>query len=356
MRSKVYFIAVSELDYPETIQSKLASLLDKASLFDYIKTGQNVCLKMHFGEEGNTGFVKPEYLSVISEKIKEKHAQPFLSDTNTLYHGLRTNSKDHLKLAHSHGFTPEKVGSEVIIPDDNLAKNCTELKINQKHIKVASVCSVFVEADALIGVAHFKGHIMTGFGGSLKNIGMGCATRRGKLQQHSSIAPIIYLDNCIGCGACVKICPPKAVTLKNKKACIDNSKCIGCASCIAVCNYQAVDVPWDSGGDTIQEKMIEYASAVLNKQKGKSAFINFCLKITKECDCLAKDDPRIVPDIGILASKDPVSLDKACLDIVQQRAGRDIFRELHPKRDGLKQLNYASLLGLGSLDYDLVMV
>lgn len=356
MKSKVYFIGVSELDYPETIQSKFRHLLDKAELFDHIKVGQKVCLKMHFGEEGNTGFVKPEYLRIICDKIKGKQAQPFLSDTNTLYRGLRMNSKDHLKLAYSHGFAPEKIGAEVIIPDDNLEKNCAALEINQKHIKVAQVLSEFVKADALVGVAHFKGHIMTGFGGALKNIGMGCATRKGKLQQHSSVAPIVYLDNCNGCAACVEICPPKAITLKDKKACIDNTKCIGCASCIVACSYQAIDVPWDLGADTIQEKMIEYAYAVLNQQKGKVVFINFCLKITKECDCLAKDDPRIVPDIGILASLDPVSLDKASLDMVQQRAGKDIFKELHPKRDGLKQLKYAATLGLGSLDYDLVMV
>jgi len=356
MKSKVYFISVSELDYPETIQSKLAHLLDHAKLFDYIKPSQRVCLKMHFGEEGNTGFVKPQYLQVICRKIKEKQAQPFLSDTNTLYHGLRTNSKDHLNIAYSHGFTPAETGAEVIIPDDNLANNCSDLEINRKYIKTAQVVSEFVKANALVGVAHFKGHIMTGFGGALKNIGMGCATRKGKLQQHSTVAPIVYLDNCTGCGACVEVCPSKAIVLKNKKACIDKIKCIGCASCIAACNYQAIDVPWDSGGDTIQEKMIEYASAVLDKQKGKSAFINFCLKITKECDCLAKDDPRIVPDIGILASLDPVSLDKACLDLVQQRADRDILRELHPKRDGLKQLKYADMLGLGNLDYDLVKI
>jgi uncharacterized Fe-S center protein len=356
MPSKVYFISVSELDYPETIESKFRHLLDDTGLFEDIKINQSACLKMHFGEEGNNGFVKPRYLRIICDKLKQKHAQPFLSDTNTLYRGLRTNSKDHLKLAHAHGFTPAEMGAEVIIPDDNLEENCTDLDIGLKYVKSAQVASIFVNSDALIGIAHFKGHLMTGFGGALKNIGMGCATRKGKLQQHSSVAPVIYVSNCTGCGACVKVCPTQAITLDNKKASLDKIKCIGCASCIAACNFNAIDVPWDSGADTIQEKMIEYAYAVLRKQEGKCVFINFCLKITKECDCLAQDDPRVVPDIGILASRDPVSLDKASLDMVQQMAGKDIFKELHPKRDGLKQLKYAAKLGLGNLDYDLVTV
>ncbi|MCX5700423.1 MAG: DUF362 domain-containing protein [Candidatus Omnitrophica bacterium] len=356
MKSKVYFIGVSESDYSLTIQSKLKHLLDKAGLFDHIKANDRVCVKLHFGEEGNTGFVKPEYLRIICDKLKGKLARPILSDTNTLYKGLRTNSKDHLKLAHEHGFTPENTGVEVIIPDDKIKDNCKEIEINQKFIKFAKVSSLFIDADALVGVAHFKGHIMTGFGGALKNIGMGCAIREGKLQQHSNIAPIIYLDACVACGACVEACPVKAITLKDKKAYIDSATCIGCASCLAACNYHAIDVHWASGGDTIQEKMIEYASAVLGKQKNKPVFINFCIKITKECDCLAKDDPRVVSDIGILASLDPVSLDKACLDMIEKRAGRDIFKELHPDRDGYKQLKYAAALGLGNLDYDLLSV
>jgi hypothetical protein len=185
---------------------------------------------------------------------------------------------------------------------------------------------------------------------------MGCAARKGKLEQHSHVAPVVYLDSCVGCGACEKVCPVYAVSIKDKKSRIDNAKCIGCASCIAACNYKAIDVAWESGGQTIQQKMIEYAKAVLDTKRQKCAFINFCLKITKECDCLAQDEERIVPDIGILASSDPVGLDKACLDMVNLKAGKDIFKQLHPNRDGLRQLEYAQNLGLGNLEYNLFVV
>jgi hypothetical protein len=356
MKSKVYFIKVSEADSIPVIQDKLLRLLDKSRLFSFIQPADAVAVKLHFGEEGNTGFVKPEYLKVICVKIKEKEALPFLSDTNTLYKGSRTNSKDHLALAYKHGFTPEAVGAGVLIPDDQDQSQVSEVKVKQKFIRDAKCLSIYLKAQALVGVAHFKGHIMTGFGGALKNIGMGTATRKGKLEQHSSVAPVVYPDHCVGCASCVEVCPVKAISMKDKKSSIDNTRCIGCATCIAVCNYGAIDVRWDSGGDLLQEKMVEYAKAILESKKKKIAFLNFCIKITRECDCLAKDDPRIVPDIGIFASLDPVSIDKACLDMVNQAAGKDIFRELHPKRDGTKQLEYARSLGLGSLEYDLIVV
>lgn len=356
MKSRVFFIPVSESDPIPVAQDKLRCLLNQSNLLDFLKPLDSVAVKLHFGEEGNTGFVKPEYLKVVCTRVKEKQATPFLSDSNTLYRGSRTNSNDHLKLAYRHGFTSKETGAEVIIPDDTEITNNQEININQRFIKQAHVLSVFIKAQALIGVAHFKGHMMTGFGGALKNIGMGCATRQGKLEQHSDIAPIIYLNSCVGCGACAQVCLAKAISIKNKKAIINNAGCIGCASCIAACHNNAIDVQWVSGKDTIQNKLIEYAKAILDSKKKKRAFINFCLKITKECDCLAKDDPRIIPDLGIFVSVDPVAIDKACLDMVNEKAARDIFRELHPNVDGLRQLEYAQDLGLGRLKYDLVLV
>ena len=354
MKSRVYFVGVSDSDSLESIQEKLSRLLDKSNLFDFVDDGDSIAVKMHFGEEGNTGFVRPEYLRVICDKIKKSKAAPFLSDTNTLYRGRRTNSRDHLLLAHEHGFTKGKVGVEVRILDDTKKENIAIVNVNQKSIKNAKIAKIFQQADAIVGVSHFKGHMMTGFGGALKNLGMGCATREGKLAQHSDISPFVIIKNCVGCGACEKICPVKAVSIKNKKSYIDSTKCIGCASCIAACQYNAIEVHWESGGGTIQEKMIEYTKAVLKNKEKKSAFINFALKITKECDCLAKDDPRMAPDVGIFASKDPVSIDKACFDLVNKACQKDIFKEAHPERDGLKQLKYAEELSLGKLDYELI--
>jgi len=353
-KSRVYFIPVSETDKSEVIAKKLRNLLSESRILNFLSRGQRAAVKMHFGEEGNTGFVKPEYVLAVCNAILDKGAKAFLSDTNTLYKGRRTNSRDHLALAAEHGFTKERIGVDIIIPDDAKKENTIDIPINQKFIRTASLVRLFVDADAIVAINHFKGHMMTGFGGALKNLGMGCASRVGKLMEHSGISPIVYEQKCVGCGECVKVCPVKAISLKNNKSVIDGLKCIGCATCIAVCPYAAIDVNWASGGSTMAEKMIEYALAVMRGKKDKVAFLNFAVKITKECDCLAKDDPRVSPDIGILASLDPVSIDKASFDLVIKACGRDIFKELHPHRDSARQLSYAQELGLGNLDYELI--
>jgi len=264
------------------------------------------------------------------------------------------NSKDHLALAKEHGFTKESTLGEVVIPDEREPGNVARVALNGKFIKTAKIVKLFQDADAIVDIAHFKGHLMTGFGGVLKNIGMGCATREGKLAQHSDVSPMVHIENCTGCGACVKVCPVNAVTLKERKSRIEAKRCLGCASCIAACKFYAIDVDWDAGGSTMQEKMIEYAKAVLIDKLQKSVFINFAIKITKECDCLAKDDPRIAPDAGIFVSRDAVSCDKAALDTVIAESKKDIFKESHPRRDGMKQLEYAAAIGLGNLDYELI--
>lgn len=356
MKSKVYFAAVNNSDSASLINQKLADLIQKSNILDFIRPQNKVAVKMHFGEEGNTGFVKPRYLRAICDGISSKRAIPFISDTNTLYKGRRTNSKDHLELAREHGFTKESTGAKIVIPDETRKENTLGIEINSMFIRTAKVARLFADADALVTATHFKGHLMTGFGGSLKNIGMGCATREGKLMQHSDISPIVYENKCTGCAECEKACPAGAISMQNNKSVINGLKCIGCASCLAACAFMAIDVQWESGGGSIQQKMIEYAYAVLKHKAGKTAFFNFAVKITKECDCLAKDDPRVTPDVGILVSADPVSVDKASLDLVNKASGKDIFKELHPNRDGNIQLDYASGLGLGNLDYELIEI
>lgn len=353
-KSKVYFISVAESESSQVIAQKLTHLVNGSGLLDFIHQDDRVAVKMHFGEEGNTGYVKPEYARIVCQEIMKKKAACFLTDTNTLYRGRRMNSQDHLKLAYEHGFTKEICAAGLIIPEDNLSENIAEIEINQRFIKKAKIASIFLQADAIVGIAHFKGHLMTGFGAALKNIGMGCAAREGKLSQHSDIAPFVKIEKCTACAECIKSCPKEAILIKNKKAYIDPAKCIGCASCIAACAQNAVEVNWEAGGSNIQEKMVEYAKAVMQNKRNKLGFINFAIKITKECDCLAKDDPRIAPDVGIFASSDPVSIDKAALDLVNRAAGKDIFKEAHPSRDGFKQLEYAHKLGLGNLEYELI--
>lgn len=351
--SKVYFVKVSESDPVESVNAKLSALIDSGHLFDFIKKSDSTAVKMHFGEEGNMGHVRAEYAGVVCRKLLDKGAVPFLTDTNTLYRGRRTNSSEHIKLAAEHGFTKKTCSVDIVVPDDAKKENVIEVAIDGKFFKTAKVAAIFMKSDSLVGIAHFKGHVMTGFGGALKNIGMGCASREGKLAQHSEIAPVLDVKRCKTCGACIKACPANAIYSQGTRVVIDSSKCIGCATCIAVCVHNAIEVDWESGGMQLQDKMIEYASAILLNKKGKQAFINFVTKITKECDCLAKDDPRIAPDIGIFASLDPVAVDQASYDAVSNACGKDIFKAVHPDRDSLRQLKRAEQMALGSRDYEL---
>jgi uncharacterized protein len=354
MKSKVYFIAVNKL-YEFKIAGKLKRLLEESKVLDCIGQQSRIAVKVHFGEAGNTGFVKAKYLGVVCSQIAKKSKDLFLSDTNTLYRGRRMNSVDHLKLAYEHGFTDNIAKAKVIIPDDTVKDNIINIQINQVLLKSAKVARIFIDADAIIAVSHFKGHMLTGFGGALKNIGMGCAIREGKLAQHCDVSPIVNKGSCIGCGACVKICPVSAIQLENRKAVINKSLCIGCANCIGVCPTMAMFVDIEAG-DMVQKKMVEYTYAVLKDKKSKSGFINFAIKINKECDCWGSNNSRIADDIGIFASNDPVAIDKASLDLVIKNSGKDIFKQAHPDQDYNIQLEYAQKLGLGSLDYELVVV
>lgn len=356
MKSKVFFVRLDRADTRDSIRQKVSLLVDKSRVLSCVETGDLTAVKIHFGEEDNTGYVDPSYAGEICRHVLQRGGVPFLSDTNTLYRGRRTNSRDHRQLALEHGFTDARTNAELDIPDDGVPENTVEIPLNLKYTKTAFIALPFVNARALIGIAHFKGHLVTGFGGALKNIGMGCATRKGKLAQHSDIAPFVIKNNCRACLSCVEVCPAKAVELRDGKSYVDSAKCIGCASCIAACRYAAIDLDWEAGGSRVGPKMTEYAKAVLDTKKGKAAFFNFANHITAECDCLAKDDPSIAPDVGILASSDPVAIDKASLDLVLKEAKRDVFKEAHPGRDGMRQLEYAAGLKLGSLDYELTEV
>ncbi|MFA6078965.1 MAG: DUF362 domain-containing protein [Candidatus Omnitrophota bacterium] len=352
--SKVYFVKISDSDDVESRKRKFAGLINDSRAIDFIEKDDNVAIKTHFGEDGNTGHVKPVFLRIVSDIINEKGGLPVVTDSNALYKGRRTFTKDHIKLAREHGFTRESVGATVVIAEGEDGKDIVDVEIGQEHIKTAKIASLFDRVDAIAAVSHFKGHLLTGFGGALKNIGMGCASREGKLAQHTSMSPVINADSCVGCATCVDVCPGGAISIKAKKAHIDQNRCIGCAECIAACPDGAISVDFAGGADTIQEKMAEYALAALRAKKNKSVFINFAVSISQECDCWTKDYPRIAPDVGILISKDPVSVDKASYDLVVKACGKDVFKESHPGIDGMKQLRHASKIGLGNLDYELV--
>jgi len=230
-------------------------------------------------------------------------------------------------------------------------RDSVNVKIGMKHLKEAKVASGVVDIDYILGLAHVTGHMQTGLGACIKNIGMGCASRAGKLQQHENVLPEVLSEKCTGCGLCVRWCPAAAIVIRDKKATIDSGRCVGCGECTVACRVGAIDIKWSEDLRNLQEKMVEYACAALKGKK--SGFINFLTKITKDCDCMAKDDPRIVPDIGILASNDPVAIDRATADLLIKTAGCDKLKEVHPETDWNIQLDYASRAGLGSVEYEL---
>ncbi|MDR3555262.1 MAG: DUF362 domain-containing protein [Syntrophobacteraceae bacterium] len=355
MKSQVFFTPVKDADDIDAVNRALKVLLAKSAMPAVAEAGNKVAVKLHFGEEGTDAFVRPDHLRIICDELTGRGALPYLSDANTLYRGMRLNSTDHMGIALEHGFTRDAVGVDIFIPDDTKEQDVVELVIDQKLIKTASVGRCYVDADAFVAVTHFKGHGLTGFGGSLKNVGMGCATRRGKLAQHCDAAPTFYEDKCIGCGECEKVCPVGAIQIENDKSVLSRDKCIGCANCVAACPNAALFVDFKAGDD-VQKKMVEFAYAILKNKKGKAAFLNFALRINKECDCWRYGNQRIAPDVGIFASTDPVAIDKASQDLVNAACGKDVFKEFHPDQHPHLQLEYARDIGLGSIDYELIKV
>lgn len=354
MKSKVFFVPVEDAENIDAVNRSLASLLAESRVLSAVSGGK-VAVKLHFGEEGTDSFVRPEQLRLICDEIAQRGSVPFLSDANTLYRGKRLNSDDHLAVAMDHGFTKEAVGVDIFIPDERKDQDLCDVQIDRSLIKTAKVGRCYLDADAFVAVTHFKGHTLTSFGGTLKNIGMGCATRAGKLAQHCDSAPAFYEDKCIGCGECEKVCPVEAIHLENDKSVLNREKCIGCASCVGVCPSMALFINFEVGNE-VQKKIVEYAYAILKDKKGRVGFLNFALRINKECDCWRYENERIAPDVGIFASTDPVAIDKASFDLVNDACGKEIFEEFHPGKNPMLQLEYARTLGLGNLDYELIRV
>ena len=366
--SKVYF---TDLHTKPDINlfDKLENLVNAAGINKIVFKDKFTAIKIHFGEYGNLAYIRHNYAAQMVQMIKKLDGRPFLTDSNTLYSGKRSNALDHLTTAYENGFNPLTVGCHVLIADGLKGTDCKEIEINQKHCKTAKIGNAIADADIIISMNHFKGHEMTGFGGALKNIGMGSGSRGGKLEMHSASKPQMNKENCVACAQCVKNCAQKAIHFdKNKKADIDYEKCVGCGQCVAVCLYGAAQVLWNQAGAVANEKIAEYAFAVL---KGKPHFhVNFVMNVSPECDCWGSNDLPIIPDIGIAASFDPVALDKACADMVNKapmnkgsildqkkyQEGTDKFNHIHPDTDWKVALQHAEEIGLGNLQYELVIV
>ena len=367
--SKVYFTNL-RVKGGISLLDKLEVLIKKAGIEQIDFAGKFTAVKIHFGEPGNLAYIRPNYAARLVKFLKAKQARVFLTDSNTLYCGCRSNAVDHFQSAMENGFNPVAVPCPVIIADGIKAIDYRDVSINGEYCKTAKIGSAVADADIIISMTHFKGHEVTGFGGTLKNIGMGSASAAGKMEMHSSSQPRIVERNCTACGQCVKYCASKAVVVgKQKKAEIDYAKCVGCGQCIAVCQHDAAQVVWD-GAAVTGYKIAEYAMAAL---KDKPHFhISFIMDVSPDCDCWGHNDASIVPNIGIAASFDPVALDKVCADMVTAAAantgtcldvhehgmlqGEDKFKLVHPKTDWKKGLVHAEKIGLGSIEYELITI
>jgi uncharacterized Fe-S center protein len=353
-KSKVYFIPADGKELPDTLAEKARKIYLATGLNEKLEKDDFTALKIHFGEVKNTGYIRPQWLTGLIWEIGQKTSRAFLTDSNTLYVGNRSNSVDHIRLAWSHGFTREIVGIPVIIADGLIGHDKYESKSAQTRTSSSKIAAAILDSDAFVCLSHVTGHVQTGLGAAIKNMGMGCASRAGKLDQHSSVHPRVNPKQCRNCSICFEFCPEDAIVQAEGHVTIDPGKCIGCGECLVVCKPGAIKMRWDEDSRRLQEMMAEYAYRVFQHFKGKTAFLNFLIKITKDCDCMAKDDSRIVEDIGILGSLDPVAADKATADLVIKHGhGKDAFRKGY-NLDWSIQLSHGEKIGLGSTHYELI--
>lgn len=355
MQSKVYFSSLKNKKFMSPL-NKIKKLLNKLEPKTIIEKGNIVALKVHFGELGNTAFINPIYLRPVIEVVKSLGGKPYLTDTNTLYVGMRTNSVDHLQNASLNGFNFSTLQVPVIIADGLRGENSVNFNIDGELLSSVKLASDIINADGMIVVSHFKGHEVSGFGGAIKNISMGCASREGKLEMHSVTRPSVHQDKCTSCGRCLSACAHNAITIKPKASI--NEKCTGCARCIAVCPENAIGINWDESVENTQMKMAEYAFGINKALKGKIIYINVLTKISPACDCYPGNDEPITGDIGFLASDDPVAIDMASFDLVKKgmNCDGDPFKKVYNYIDSLIQLRHAQRIGLGLMNYNLINI
>ena len=369
-KSKVYFTNFKASGHENLLQ-KLRRLMITAGMKDIDFADKYAAIKIHFGEYGNLAFLRPNYAKVIADLVKECGGKPFLTDCNTLYVGSRKNALDHMETAYLNGFTPYATGCHVIIGDGLKGTDETLVPVNGEYVKEAKIGSAVMDADILLTLTHFKGHEMAGFGGALKNIGMGCGSRAGKMEMHNDGKPYVAdPDGCIGCESCLRICAHGAPVIENKKARIDHDKCAGCGRCLAACPKDVIQPSSGSSVKSLNCKMAEYSLAVC---KGRPNFhVSLVCDVSPNCDCHAENDVPIIPDVGMFASFDPVALDVACADAVNRMPviegsvlsdniredehhgkGHDHFHMTHPDTEWKSCIEHAVKIGLGNSQYEL---
>ncbi len=368
MASKVYYTDLrthNSISLPE----KLKKLIKKAGIGEIDFDKKYVAIKIHFGEPGNLAFLRPNYAKAVADVVKELGGKPFLTDCNTLYVGGRKNALDHMESAYENGYSPFSTGCHIIIADG--LKGTDEALVpveGGEYVKEAKIGRAVMDADVFISLSHFKGHEQTGFGGALKNIGMGCGSRAGKMEQHSAGKPHVDDETCVGCKVCAKICAHDAISFADRKASINHDKCVGCGRCIGVCLQDAILPASDESCDILNRKIAEYSKAVVD---GRPCFhISLVIDVSPYCDCHAENDAAIVPDVGFFASFDPVALDVACADAVNKQPvignsvlgdhhhihEGDHFHKVSPNTNWMSCVDHAEKLGLGTKEYELVVV
>ena len=368
MRSKVYFANLRARSDRSNKVSKIKNLFDRAGFNELIQPSGLAAVKMTFGERGSDGFISPVFVRQVVDKIKECGGKPFLTDTNTLYSGSRHNAVDHLLTALEHGFDYSVTGAPLIIADGLHSENIAEVNIDKKHFAKVKLARDIVSADSALVLSHFKAHEMAGFGGAMKNLAMGGAPAIGKKEQHA-LKIIVNQEKCIGCNKCGQVCPEQVITVNNKKASVAEEKCIGCGECLTVCPVKATGMDWATDLEAFLERMTEYGYGFAKALENRIGYINFLLNITPDCDCVPWSDAPIVPNIGFLASTDPVAIDQASYDLVNKQmgfansllscnceAGADKFQGLRSHVDGTVQLRHGEAIGMGSREYELVEI
>ncbi len=313
-----------------------------------------VAIKQHFGEEGGTNYVPPEVARVIGKCIQTEGGKPFATDSNTLYDGSRANAVDHLELALKHGFSHDSLGFPVLIADGLRGESQVTLDSRGGTVKKVFLAGAGSMADAAVMLTHVTGHMMACLGASIKNVAMGFSGRAGKLQQHHSAEPIFSGSKCKACGKCAKHCPVAAITV-DKYAVVDASRCIGCGECYAFCPYGAIAFEWSTTSPDLQKKMAEYCLAFHEEKKGRAVYFNFMTRVTRHCDCMGENGQGL-PNVGVVASFDPVAVDAAALEMLNERNGRDVFREFWPELNPRIQLEHGEKIGLGTSKYNLVRI
>ena len=365
-RSQVFF-ANFRTNPNENLLQKFRRLLERAGYTKLDLNGKYVALKIHFGEMGNLAYMRPNYARVVVDLTKEMGGKPFLTDANTLYVGSRKNALDHLETAYENGFNPFVTGCHVIIADGLKGTDEVLVPVAGKYVTEAKIGRAVMDADVFVSLTHFKMHECAGVGGALKNVGMGCGSRAGKMEMHSNGKPSVDQNLCMGCVACAKTCAHNAISFNSKKkATIDKSKCAGCGRCVGRCPKDAVYAAMDEKYEILNKKICEYSLAVL--QNRPAFHVSFVADVSPFCDCHSENDVPVVPNVGMFASYDPVALDLACAEAVNaqpivpssilasKKSVGDHFQTMHPDTNWRAVVEYGAEIGLGSLEYDLIEI